>query len=111
MKRIQDFSDKSNLSITLAYYPPYHSKYNPVERPFSSLEKHWRGEILSNEDAIVGFAKTMKWAGKSPKVEVIRNKYEYGIKLTKKEMDELNRGFIRKNGIEKWFVQINPRAG
>jgi len=47
MKRIQDFADKSNLSIILAYYPPYHSKYNPVERPFSSLEKHWGGEILA----------------------------------------------------------------
>ena len=43
MKRIQDFSNDSNLSITLAYYPPYHSKYNPIERPFGSLEKHWGG--------------------------------------------------------------------
>jgi hypothetical protein len=27
-----EFADKNNLEIVLAYYPPYHSKYNPVER-------------------------------------------------------------------------------
>jgi len=74
MKRIQDFSNKSKIAITLAYYPPYHSKYNPVERPFGSLEKHWSGELLSSEDDVIGFAKTMQWAGKNPKVEVIRNR-------------------------------------
>ena len=111
MKRIQDFSNNSNLSITLAYYPPYHSKYNPIERLFGSLEKHWGGEILSTEEAVLGYAKTMKWAGKNPKVEVVDKVYEHGVKLTKKEMDELNAGFVRKSGIEKWFVQIRPRAG
>ena len=35
----------------------------------------------------------------------------FSCKLTKKEMDELNAGFVRKSGIEKWFVQIRPRAG
>lgn len=111
IKRIQDFANKSNILITLAYYPPYHSKYNPIERPFGSLEKHWSGEILSTEKAVIGFAKTMTWAGKNPKVEVINNEYEHGVKLTKKEMDKLDGGFIRKVGIEKWFVQVEPRAG
>ena len=71
MMRMQNFSNESGLLIDLAYYPPYHSKYNPIERTFSSLERHWAGEILSEEDVVVGFAKTMKWANKSPKVEVV----------------------------------------
>ncbi|MFA5922914.1 MAG: hypothetical protein WC856_16775, partial [Methylococcaceae bacterium] len=29
MKRLTEFADKNNLEIVLAYYPPYHSKYNP----------------------------------------------------------------------------------
>ncbi len=32
MKRIVEFADKNKLEIVLAYYPPYHSKYNPIER-------------------------------------------------------------------------------
>jgi hypothetical protein len=53
----------------------------------------------------------MRWANKNPEVEVINKVYEHGVKLSKKEMDELDKGFSRKAGIEKWFVQITPRAG
>ena len=30
-----------NLEIRLVYYPPYHSKYHPIERCWSSLQKKW----------------------------------------------------------------------
>lgn len=53
----------------------------------------------------------MRWANKNPEVEVINKVYEHGVKLSKKEMDELDKGFSRKAGIEKWFVQITPGAG
>jgi transposase len=32
MKRIVEFVEREKIEIELAYYPPYHSKYNPVER-------------------------------------------------------------------------------
>ena len=32
MRRIVDFAHDSGLTVRLAYYPPYHSKYNPIER-------------------------------------------------------------------------------
>ena len=31
IKRMIEFSDANNLRIHLVYYPPYHSKYNPIE--------------------------------------------------------------------------------
>ncbi len=34
--RILSFAHQSQLNLKLAYYPPYHSKYNPVERTFGS---------------------------------------------------------------------------
>jgi hypothetical protein len=34
--RITQFADRSGLRILLVYYPPYHSKYNPVERCWSA---------------------------------------------------------------------------
>jgi len=40
MKRMIEFSDKNNLEIVLAYYPPYYSKYNPIERCWGILENH-----------------------------------------------------------------------
>ncbi|HYX13662.1 MAG TPA: hypothetical protein VE944_04700 [Nostoc sp.] len=32
MKRIVDFAFATQLTLQLAYYPPFHSKYNPIER-------------------------------------------------------------------------------
>jgi len=34
MKRIVDFVAKEKIAVELAYYPPYHSKYNPIEHVF-----------------------------------------------------------------------------
>jgi len=54
MKRIQDFANQNHIRIQLAYYPPYHSKYNPIERTFGILEQHWNGELLDSLDAVYG---------------------------------------------------------
>lgn len=40
MKRLVEFSDRHQLTLELAYYPPYHSKYNLVERCWGILENH-----------------------------------------------------------------------
>ena len=36
LKRIVAFARTSGLHVHLAYYPPYHSKYNPIERCWAS---------------------------------------------------------------------------
>lgn len=108
MKRIQAFSNKYNIETHLAYYPPYHSKYNPVERTFGALEKYWSGEILDSKEKVVGLAKTMTWANKLPIVQVVKKTYEKGVKVSKDILEKLNCGFERKVGIEKWYVLITP---
>ncbi|MFN7874056.1 MAG: ISAzo13-like element transposase-related protein [Pirellula sp.] len=47
LKRIVEFSDWSGLKIRLVYDPPYHSKYNPIERCWSSLQKKSNGVLLT----------------------------------------------------------------
>ena len=37
LKRIVEFAQKYRLNIRLAYYPPYYSKYNPIERTWAVL--------------------------------------------------------------------------
>ncbi len=32
LKRVVEFSDASGLEVRLAYFPLYHSKYNPIVR-------------------------------------------------------------------------------
>lgn len=111
MKRMQEFANTHDIEVELAYYPPYHSKYNSVERTLGALELYWSGEILDSEEKVVGYAKSMTWAGKNPVVNVVKKTYETGVKLTKAVMEKLNAGFDRKQGIEKWSVIVRPGTG
>jgi len=45
MSRMVEFADNSAMRLQLAYYPPYHSKYNPAERPWARLEKWWNASL------------------------------------------------------------------
>jgi len=36
MKRMTELADHFQITLQLAYYPPYHSKYNPIERVWGS---------------------------------------------------------------------------
>jgi transposase len=110
MSRLVNWSQAEALSIQLAYYPPYHSKYNPVERTFGWLEQHWNGELLDNEDAVLNFASSLAFKGNHPVVQLVTQDYPTGVKLTPAEMAELEQQFHRLPGLEKWFVEI-PASG
>jgi hypothetical protein len=108
MKRITDLADEFQMPIQLAYYPPYHSKYNPIERVWGVLENHWNGNLLDTTETVLGFAQTMTWNGQHPVVKLVEKTYHTGVSLTQKAMAELERRFERLPGLEKWFVRIEP---
>ena len=110
LKRIVGFARKYGLVIQLAYYPPYHSKYNPVERCWGILEMHWNGSLLDSIEAAVGFAGSMRWKGKHPVVGVVETTYATGVRLKAAEMRELEREVARLPGLERWFVEIPATA-
>jgi len=108
MKRIIDFAYTNSLHVKLAYYPPYHSKYNPIERVWGATENHWNGELLDTVEAVLGLASTMTWKGKSPTIEMVDADYSTGAKLTKAEMRDYEQRITRLPRLEKYFVDINP---
>ncbi|MGE5717040.1 MAG: ISAzo13-like element transposase-related protein, partial [Acidobacteriota bacterium] len=69
LKRMVEFADWSGLEIRLVYYPPYHSKYNPVERCWSALEQKWNGVLLNCWEVVVQCALRMTWKGLHPTVK------------------------------------------
>jgi transposase len=106
LKRIVGLARRFGLVVQLAYDPPYHSKYNPIERCWAILEMHWNGSLLDSIEAVVGFARTMTWKGKHPLVQVVETAYASGVKLKPKEMKELESEVVRLAGLGKWFVEI-----
>jgi len=111
LRRMIEFSEKTGLEIRLVYYPPYHSKYNPVERCWGSLERHWNGEILNSIDKAIKWASTMTWKGIKASVSLLDKIYERGVSLTKKEMDQYQSQIKRSENLPKWDVKILPQAG
>ncbi|BAY84962.1 hypothetical protein NIES267_59890 [Calothrix parasitica NIES-267] len=59
LKRMVEFVDQINVPVQLLYYPPYHSKYNPIERCWGILEQHWNGAMLFNAEVMLSWASSM----------------------------------------------------
>jgi transposase len=110
LKRMVRFGHRQGLRIQLAYYPPYHSKYNAVERCWGVLENHWNGTLLDSVETALRFAGTMTWNGKHPLVRLVTKSYTKGVRLTAKEMKVLETQVERLPGLDKWFVDIPPVA-
>ncbi len=108
VKRLAAFAAASGMEVRLACYPPYHSKYNPIERCWGALEQHWNGAILDSVPTALRFAQTMTWKGKHPLVELVSKSYSKGIRLSRQEMAELEKQIERLPGLDKWFVSFPP---
>ena len=101
-----EFAQRFHLTIRLAYYPPYHSKYNPIERCWGILEQHWNGALLDSLEAVIQFASTMTWKGTHPVVSLVTTTYQTGVKLTKEAMQGVESQLQRFPSLDKWFVDI-----
>jgi Rhodopirellula transposase DDE domain len=106
--RLVLLAQASGMTVVLVYYPPYHSKYNPIERCWGVLEVYWNGELLDSEDAVLGFAASMTYAGKHPSVFRDRQTYSKGVRRSKQEMTCLEQRLVRLPGLPKWAVTIAP---
>jgi hypothetical protein len=110
MQRIVEFVRHSGLPVRLAYYPPYHSTYHPIERCWGILENHWNGSLLDTVDTVLKFTASMTWHGIHPVVELLTAGYAPGVTLTKQAMDVIEAQITRVPGLDKWFVDITPSA-
>jgi transposase len=106
MRRIVDFVQQYRVTVRLAYYPPYHSKYNPIERCWGILENHWNGTLLDAIDAVLQCAATMTWKGMHPVVTLVTTTYQTGVTLTKDAMEAVETQLTRLPRLKKWFVDV-----
>ncbi|MDX2057587.1 MAG: hypothetical protein SFV24_07270 [Gemmatimonadales bacterium] len=110
LKRLVGFADRSGLEVRLVDYPPYHSKYNPVERCWSALERKWGGGLLTSLEVILGYARRMTWAGRHPAVDEVRGEYPAGVRLTKAEMKRIEARLGRSKTLPKYDITIRPQT-
>lgn len=111
MKRLVTFSDRHQLRLELAYYPPYHSKYNLIERCWGILENHWNGTLLTSIDTALRWAKTMTWRGVSPLVHLLDGIYKKGVRLSRSVFRPIAARLQRSLTLPKWSVVIRRNLG
>ncbi len=107
LHRMVNFVEHHQVNVRLAYYPPYHSKYNPVERCWGVLENHWNGALLDTAEAVVGYAQSMTWKQKHPVVRLVTQAYESGVRLSNQAMKAVERKLSRLPQLPSWFIDIN----
>jgi hypothetical protein len=110
LSRMVQFADRIGKPIQLLYYPPYHSKYNPIERCWGILELRWNGAKLVDVETMLGWAKGMTWKGLHPVVELSRRVYAKGIALGKKAMQAVESRLERHPALPKWDILIRPAS-
>jgi Rhodopirellula transposase DDE domain len=108
IQRMVEFAQASGLRIRLIYYPPYHSKYNPIERCWAALEQFWNGTVLDSVATVLNWASNMTWHGLNPTVHRVETTYEKGVKRSKQELEPFLPFWHRSETLPKWDVRITP---
>ncbi len=108
--RMTEFSDLTGLTIRLIYYPPYHSKYNGIERYWAGLEKSWNGYLLDSVATVLNRAGNFVWRGTQTTARLLDTLYEKGVKLCGKEKDDLEKRLLRSRKLRWWDIVICPKV-
>lgn len=108
LHRLVEWVEQIGVPLQLLYYPPYHSKYNPIERCWGILELHWNGTLLRDKETMLGWAETMTWKGLHPIVTLSRTVYQTGVSLTKAAMQTVEARLVRHPELPKWDIFIPP---
>lgn len=108
----QDFislADRIGMRIVVMHYPPYCSKYNPIEhRLFSQITRSWRGiPLLSVADACKRAADTVTKTGLKVFSRIVNKVYETGRKVSDDYSETLARRIVFDYDLHKWNYLIN----
>lgn len=110
LKRLVEFTDKTRLEIELVYLPPYHSKYNRIERCWGILEQHWNGAILDSIATALHWASTMTWRGVAPIIQSLTATYDRGVRLSRAAFQPIRDRLQRHPELPKWSLTILPAS-
>jgi hypothetical protein len=110
LKRMVEFADTSGLKVRLVYYPPYHSKYNGIERYWAGLEKSWNGYLLSTVKDVLNRAANFFWKGARTSVRMFEGVYEKGIRVCGKDKAKLESRLLRSEKLPLYDIAIWPQT-
>ncbi len=106
---LERLSDSIGLPIRIAHYPPYCSKYNPIERRFfPHLGRACSGMLFDTIETVVNLMRRAATStGLRTTVNVIRRSYETGRNATDEMKQELRIKYDEL--LPKWNYTAEPK--
>jgi len=108
-EQLKKLAEKLQIQIVVAHYPPYCSKWNPIEhRAFSFISKKWQGVVFKNHQIIKELAEqTTTKTGFSVQAYINTKVYETGKKASKEFMKTMP--VIFNSFLPKWNYKFDFR--
>lgn len=108
---LQKLANETGLTIHVSHYPPGTSKWNAIEHElFSFISINWRAKPLVSYEVMLELLNhTTTKAGLTVTAVKDTNTYPTGIKITDKEMAQLN--IIKDVFHGDWNYSIKPQNG
>ena len=108
-KKLQEFANQEQLTITVAHYPPATSKWNKIEhRLFSFISINWRAKPLTSLEVVLELlSHTTTKEGLVVMALKDSNFYPTGIKVSDDELAALN--LSRDSFHGEWNYTIRPQ--
>ena len=107
---LQQLAQRIGLEIRVAHYPPYTSKYNPIEhRLFSQVSRACKGIIFTAIERVQHYmAKTQTATGLKVVVNIMNKVYATGRKVAEGFKDTMRIAF--DDVLPKWNYRAIPAA-
>lgn len=105
---LQSLARELGIKIIVAHYPPYCSKYNPIERKlFSHVQRTIKNTILTNLEQVKSLmSKTSHLKGLSVVVRIVRKNYPLKQRSEKCDIDE--KRILRHPDLPKFSYTLLP---
>ena len=107
---LMDLADRIGMKILVMHYPPYCSKFNPIEhRLFSQITRSWSGTPLySVADTCRRAASTVTSKGLKVFAEIVDKAYETGRKVRESFQKRLANHVLFDKSLHDWNYLILP---
>lgn len=107
---LQDLTNAINMPIQIAHYPPYASKWNPIEhRVFPHVTKALDGIVLKTEEQVAEIISTTKTkSGLSVIASVIKKAYTKGKEWTGDVLEKVQ--IQRETSLGQFNYKITPQT-
>ena len=107
---LMDLADRLGMRILVMHYPPYCSKFNPIEhRLFSQISRSWSGTpLFSIADACRRAANTVTKKGLKVFAEIVDKVYETKRKVNESFLVRLANQVVFDDSLHNWNYCISP---